>query len=238
MKLLLCVSSLHDVEPALKEFASAGSRNTDPAGTVVSLQTHSFFPFLHSAKILHHEVDMLETGVGIYQTAYKVTKALTQQKYHLALKLSYGNVYKEETTVGTVLNVVNEKPGDFGMTVNGEWKDHYDSGLQKRENEPHVRGGFVNLTNAYMNVFMPFKKAVGVTVNHYANVHSYLLRKEKYKADCETGDGLGFTYPCLFEKQSFYHLCIAERNLNTGDENFETAKKVMNETLIDLIRKL
>ena len=56
------------------------------------------------------------------------------------------------------------------------------------------------------------------------------MRKEKYNADAETSDGLGFVYPCLFEKQSFYHLCFVEKNLSTGEENFDKAKKVMNET--------
>lgn len=225
MKLLVCVSSLNDIKPFFENFS-------------VSLQPHPQFGFLHSAKILHHEVDILETGVGIYQTSYKLTKALSQQKYHLALKISFGNSYKEEIAMGSVLNIVNEKPGDFGMMVGDEWKDHYDCNLLNREAAPHVRGGFVNLTNVYMNVFAPFKKVVGVTVNHYADKNSSQLRKEKYKADCETGDGLGFVYTCLFEKQSFYQLCVVERNLATGEENFHLAQQKLNETLTELLQKL
>ncbi len=225
MKLLLCVSSLSDIENFLKEFSA-------------SLSSHQSLKFLHSTKILHHEVDILETGVGVYQTAYKVTKVLSQQKYHLALKISLGNAYKEEIVVGTTLNIVNEKPGDFGMTVNSEWKDHYDFGLADRNIEPHIRGGFINLTNAYMDVFSLFKKVVGVTVNHYADKSTFGIRREKYKADCETGDGLGFVYPCLFEKQSFYQLCVVERNLVTGEENFNLAKEKMNETLTGILQKI
>ena len=225
MKLLLAVTALNDIDSFLKSFP-------------VSPKQHSSLNFLHSAKILQHEVDIIETGVGIYQTSYKITKALSQQKYHLALKLSFGNSYKEEIAVGSVLNIVNEKPGDFGMMVNDEWKDHYDFSLLNREDEPHIRGGFVNLNSAYMNVFAPFKKVVGVTVNHYADKNTFALRKEKYKADCETGDGLGFVYPCLFEKQSFYHLCVVEKNLATGEENFHLAKQTFNQTLTDLLQKL
>ncbi|MCX6199767.1 MAG: hypothetical protein NTY88_11195 [Bacteroidetes bacterium] len=225
MKLLLCASSPTDIESCLKHFA-------------VNPEKNSPLSFLSSTKILHHEVDILETGVGVYQTTYKLTKVLSQQKYHLALKLSFGNSYKEEISVGRVLNIINEKPGDFGMLNNGEWKDHYDFGLLKATDEPQVRGGYINMTNAYMNVFASFKKAVGVTVNHYADVNTFQVRKEKYKADCETGDGLGFVYPCLFEKQSFYQLCFIERNLVSGEVEFKKAKNSMNETLIDLIQKL
>lgn len=225
MKLLLVVSSLKDIAPFLEKQS-------------VELQPHPNLGYLSTTKILHHEVDVLETGVGIFQTTYKLTKAFTQQKYHLALKMSFGNSYNADIPVCTILNIVNEKPGDYGMNVNGEWKDLYDFDLLKRESEPHARGGYVNLTNAYMNVFAPFKKVVGVTVNNYGDKSSYLIRKEKYKADCETGDGLGFVYPCLYEKQLFYHLCIIERNIATGEENYNIAKQVLNNTLTDLIQKL
>ncbi len=124
------------------------------------------------------------------------------------------------------------------MMAGDQWKDHYDFNLLNRADAPHVRGGFVNLTNAYMNVFAPFKKVVGVTVNHYADKKSFQLRTEKYKADCETGEGLGFVYTCLYEKQSFYQLCVVERNLATGEENFHLAQQTLNETLIELLQKL
>ena len=89
-----------------------------------------------------------------------------------------------------------------------------------------------------MNVFAPYKKVVGVTVNNYANTTTYLLRREKYKADCETVDGLAFVYACLYEQQSFYQLCVVERNLETLETNILLAIKAMNETLIDLTLKL
>lgn len=224
MKLLLCVASLKHIEPALAQLQCSLAPGADG--------------FSYSTKILHHEVDIVETGAGGFQTAYKVTKVLSRQKYHLALKMSMGNAYKPETAIGTILNIVNEKPGDFGIAAAGECQDLYDLNLLNRETAPHTRGGFVNLTNAYMNVFAPFKKVVGLTVNKLGDVEAVEFRKEKYKADCETGDGLGFVYPCLFEKQSFYQLCVIERNLATAEQNFETAVKVMSETIIDLINKL
>ena len=224
MKLLLVVASVNDVQPFIKQYG-------------LTLAADANLKFVYSVKILHHEVDLLETGVAVYQTTYKITKALSATKY-LALKLSFGNAYKEDTALGSVLNIVNEKPGDFGMTVNDEWKDHYDLGHINREDAPHTRGGLINLTNAYMNVFLPFKKVVGLSVNHYANTATVKERREKYKAECETGDGVGFVYPCLYEKQLFYHLCVIERNLATGQENFNLAKQNLNETLTDLIQKL
>ncbi|HWB63468.1 MAG TPA: hypothetical protein VG603_08165 [Chitinophagales bacterium] len=224
MKLLLVVASLKDIEPVLSHYQAQPEQNLK-------------LSIIQSCKLLHHEVDLLETGYGVFQTTYKVTKALTAQKYHLALKSGFGNAYKIETAIGTVLNIVNEKPGDYGMQLDG-WKDLYDLGLLNPEAAPHTRGGFINMTNAYMDVFLPYKKAVGITVNDYAAVDKIGLRREKYRADCETGDGMGFVYPCLYERQTFYHLCAIERNLVSGEENFNLAKESMNNCLIDLISKL
>lgn len=225
MKLLLCVASVEYIQPVLQQFS-------------VTTSPHPSLAFIQQAKILQHEVDILETGVGVFQTTYRLTKALSLQKYHLALRIGMGNSYKTETAIGTVLNIVNEKPGDYGMSINGEWKDLYDLNLIKPEDQPQQRGGFINLTNSYMNVFMPFKKVVGLTVNNYADKSSFASKKVKYKADCETADGIGFAYTCLYEKQNFYHLCIVERNLETGEENSVLAKDKMNELIIDLIQKI
>jgi hypothetical protein len=226
MKLLIVVASKNEIAPFFELYN--GSRFIQ----------NPLLPFLFSGKILQHEVDVLETGYGIFQTSYKLAKVLTQQKYHLALKLSLCNSYKAEVAVGNVLNIINEKPGDYGMSDGNEWKDLYDLQLLNTADVPHVRNGFINMTNSYMNVFMPFKKAVGVTVNNYADTNIFGIRKEKYKADCETGDGLGFAYTCLFEKQTFYHIAFVERNLQSGEFSHTAAISIMNEVLIDLIQKL
>lgn len=224
MKLLICVTSLCDIEPALKHYNAA-------------LSKHAGMKYLSSAKILHHEVDILETGLGVFQTTYKLTKVLGLQKYHLALNLCAANAYTA-IEPGTILNIVNEKPGDYGTLANGEWKDFYDTGMMKREDEPHVRGGFVNLNNSYMNVFIPFKKVVGVSVSHYADKSNYEVRRDKYKAECETIENLGFVYTCLYEKQNYYSLCVIERSLATNADNSKLAAAELNKTLIYLIEKL
>lgn len=225
MKLLLCIARLKDITAALKNYS-------------IVPQRHDTLKFLYSATILHHEVTILETGFGIFQTAYKTTKALSSQKYHLALKLSLGNAYKQETRPGAVLNIVNDKPGDYGAGANGEWRDLYDLELINRKDEPQQHGGFVNLNNSYLNVFLPFKKVVGLTVNHYGDKNTFAGKRELYKADCETGDGLGFVYPCMYEKQNYYQLCVIERNLATGEHNAPLALDKLNETLINLLQKL
>ena len=89
-----------------------------------------------------------------------------------------------------------------------------------------------------MNVMMPFKKVVSVTVNQYADVAAFQAKREKYKADTETGDGLGFVYACMYERQPFYQLCSVERNLATGEYDHDKALTSLNENLLDILQKI
>lgn len=199
---------------------------------------HTAFDFLFTAKIQQHEVTGCVCGFGMFQVAYKVAKALLHKRYHLALKVSLCNAYKDSIAVGDVLNIINEKPGDYGSFVHGEWRDLYDFGLLQREQHPQQRGGFVNMTNSYMDVFLPYKKCVGVSVNDYGNSATFSLRAERYKADCETGDALGFVYPCLYERQAFYHLCVVEKNLSTQHSDATLALQRRQQLLQELLQKL
>jgi hypothetical protein len=137
-----------------------------------------------------------------------------------------------------VVNVIKDKPGDIGIKEENGISDLYDLGLIDPENFPHFKGAFINMNNSYMNVLMPFKKVVSVTVNQYADTANYETKRDKYKADIETGDGLGFVYPCMYERQPFYQLNAVERNLATGGYDFETARMKLNETLFDILQKL
>jgi hypothetical protein len=204
---------------------------------------------MRSTNYLGHEIDVCETGYGLFQTSYKITKTLTQKRYHLALKASFCNAYKAELNIGDIVNVIKDKPGDVGL-VGGDanhvqdanhgqaFQDLYDLKLTDIESFPHFKGAFINMNNSYMNVLMPFKKVVSVTVNQYADVNTYEAKREKYKADIETGDGLGFVFACMYERQPFYQINCVERNLATGTYDHESAKTKLNDTLLDILQKL
>ena len=187
---------------------------------------------------MQHEIDICETGFGLFQTSYKTTKALSQKKYNLAIKASFCNAYKPTIAVGDIVNVIKDKPGDVGMPTTAGFIDLYDSSLLSDESFPHYRRGYVNMNNSYMNVLLPYKKVVAVTVNQYADTSSYILKRDKYQADVETGDGLGFVFACMYERQPFYQVNSVERNLATDEENIELAKQKLNEHLLDILQKL
>lgn len=225
MKLLLALPEQRFAESLLDHF------NVVP-------ESSSSSAYAAKLNVLHHEVTVLYTGHTLQETAYRTTKVLQGNKFHLALLANTGTAYRPDLEIGQILNVVNEKPVEQGESINGEWNDFYALQKVNAEQEPHVRGGFINLTNAYMNVFLPYKKVVGVTVNHVANKAMLELRRNMYKVDCETTNALGFTYACLAEKQLHYHLCVVERNLATDFSSSEAAVLRLSQELITIVAKL
>ena len=232
MKLLLCINRFSDFKELFERMAA----RTEQGHIQLPEPTGAGFTF--SMHFLQHEIDICETGFGIFQTTFKVTKAISHKKYHLALKASFCNAYKPDLQIGEVVNVIKDKPGDIGIPAETGFSDAYDLGLINNESFPHFKGAFINMNNSYMNVMLPFRKVVSVTVNQYADAANYAAKREKYKADIETGDGLGFVYPCMYERQPFYQLNAIERNLAIGESDFENARLKLNETLFDILQKL
>jgi futalosine hydrolase len=226
MKLLLCVNRATDLGTLFDRISAAM-----PAPiTLPDPQSAQYTSGFH---FLQHEVDVCETGYGLFQSTYKVTKALAQKKYHLALKMGYCNAYKPELQIGDMVNVIKDKPAS--PLFNN--RDIYEAGLMSADSFPHFKEAFINMNNSYMNVLMPYKKVVSVTVADYGETSSYGSRREKYKADVETTDGLGFVYPCMSERQPFYQLCVVE-GLSNGETDHEKARATMNEILLDILQKL
>jgi len=232
MKLLLCVNRFSD----FKALFEAMAPHSVPQH--IALPDPSSANHIISLHYLQHEIDVCETGFGIFQTTFKVTRAISQKKYHLALKASFCNAYKHELQIGDIVNVIKDKPGDIGRAGESTFEDLYDQQMLSAESFPHYKGAFINMNNSYMNVMMPFKKVVAVTVNQYADMANHEHKKTKYKADIETIDGLGFVYPCMYERQPFYQLNVVEGNLASGVFDHEKAKQILNDTIFDVIQKL
>jgi hypothetical protein len=220
MKALICINKIADVDLILSWKLEKTS-----------------IPFLYKTNYLQHSIYICETGYGIFQVGYKIAKALSFQKYHLALKFALCNSYNESLHVGTVVNVIKEKAGDIGVFTEEGFKDLYEVGLLNNEEFPHFKGSFINMNNSYMNVFLDYKKVVSVTVNSYANAN-FLQTKEKYKADVETGDGLAFVYTCLCERQPFYQINVVEKNLVSQEKNVSLALEKLNSAFNLIIEKI
>ena len=72
----------------------------------------------------------------------------------------------------------------------------------------------------------------------YGDEQQFSTRKDKYQADIETTDGLGFVYACLSERQPFYQLNLVEKKLATREKNTTLTLENLNLELIELLQKI
>ncbi|MCS6935229.1 MAG: hypothetical protein NZM35_08795 [Chitinophagales bacterium] len=222
MKLLLAVSSVAELTEILP------ADNLKPAIGE---------PYVLSTDVNNHEVTVAIIGYSNTVTTHRTTKILTASRYHLAIKAGYGRLLGDLPDDIIALNIVNEKNGDEGYKADGKWQSYYDLNLMNREEPPHVRGGIVNLTNSYLNVFLPYRKAVGVTANRLYEPEMEKLFVTHHLAKVQTTNGAGFAYACLAAGQPYYHLCIGERQHVFGKPG-KAAAEHLRQTLQDVLEKI
>lgn len=221
MQLLLCLPSADRFEVLIDFLNQLGTSPIPKQKPEVQ--------FVFSTRIFQHDLDIAFIGESLIEVNFKTTKLL-QQKYHLALKAGFCEALKGDLGIGTIVNVIKEKPILF--TTTGE--DIYTAGMLNRDDYPHFRGSFVNMNNSYMNVFLDFKKVVSGTVQ---SVFSTTWQNQ-YLLDTLTYNGIGFVYPCMFERQPFYQVNAVYKNNVSMKEDISIAETNLNKSLIDILQKL
>lgn len=187
----------------------------------------------------HIFIDFCETGHTAFETAFNLGGLMKTKRYHLVIFAGLANSLNNLMLDGQVLNVINDIPYQVGLESEHDFKDVYQLNLLDKNKVPHQRGGFINLTNAYFNVFINLMKTASLTTNVLGGNEATLNKKiEHYPIHIETLNGISFQYACLFYKQSFYQLRAVEQNLILKTENKALALKNLNEELkkiVDLI---
>jgi hypothetical protein len=202
--------------------------------TYIGLGAHNYRAAFHQ-----HQIDVLETGFGGFQTCFHFTEWTAQHTYHLILKAGFAKALQPGVEVGQVVNIVRDYPAGDGEWRPNTFCDLYDLHLLHVSSPPHHLGGLVNKTNSYMNIFLPYKKVFAITAPIPSdNEMLRNLRIEKYHPHIETADGIYFAYPCMWKKLNFYHLAVVAENYITGHQNMQAAQKNLNDELISIIQKL
>lgn len=184
-------------------------------------------------------IDCLLTGANVYDTQFRITQLLLTKKYHLVLQAGYCIGIDPMLSVGTVVNVINDKPFYF------EWgaeqvKTGYETGWFNALYPPHQRGGFINMTNAYFNVMVDIEKVVATTafIGEYPIDPAMKQFMNKAGAQVRTLNGLGLAYPCLALKQPFYQIRAVRLNEHTGEENADIATANLKSALDFILDKI
>lgn len=184
----------------------------------------------------HIEIEFKHTGYTDFETAFYTTDALKKRDMHLVLYAGLANSLNNMMKIGDVVNVINELPYKYGETGNEEFLSAYQLNWLNRNDYPHQRGGFINLTNAYFNIFLPIMKTAAISCRTLGGTKQEIdFKLKNYPIHIETSNGLAFQYACLHKRIGFYQLRAIEKNYLTKEQDRNLAIENLNKELIRII---
>jgi len=184
----------------------------------------------------HITIDFVELGYTAFETAFKMGKALQKERHHLVLFAGLANSLNNRMKVGDVLNVINDIPSGIGKENDDGFQHAYQLNWLDSKKLPHHRGGFINMSSAYFNVFLPFMKTAAITTNVLGgNQHTLALKLKLFPIHIESSNGLGFQYACLHEGVPFYQLRVIEENFLDSTSDKALARENLNKALQQII---
>lgn len=191
---------------------------------------------LKSFQYKHINIDFCETGYTAFETAFNMANALNGSSYHLVLFVGLANSLNKIMKVGQALNVINDVPYKIGIENESEFQDAYQLNYLDKTKAPHQRGGFINMSSSYFNVFLPFMKTASLSTNILGGNENTLNEKiSRYPIHIETLNGIAFQYACLLKRIPFYQIRVVEKNLILKTENKALALTNLNKELKNII---
>jgi futalosine hydrolase len=223
---------------------------------IVAATQFEIQPFIHflstemrqkqSIVFRNYEFDVLITGVGMVNTALKLTKRLSQNPYDMVLNAGVaGSFIGDKSTKnppilrGAVVEVVSEQYGDLGVEeADGRFTDMFELGLIKPDEAPYKKGKLLNPKPLNLNAL---PKVSGLTVQ---KVHGFEPNIEaiskKYDCQIETMEGAAFFQTCLTEGVAFTQIRAISNfveSRNRDNWKMQEAIQNLNEVLIELFEK-
>lgn len=202
---------------------------------IVSATSDEVKPLLKQAKKkteflfeLTPHIDILITGVGIFQTIYLMMNHLNNNPYDQLINVGIAGSYLPEFEAGTLVEIITDTFGDFGVDDNGQFISAWDAHLLDKDCFPFVKGWLNN--PQIFDTSLP--QAKGLTVQKTSgNLPLIEERKNKFSPGVETMESAAFFYVALQQKISFvairsisnmveprnkenWHIDLAIENLN------------------------
>ena len=149
------------------------------------------------------DIDLVITGLGTTFTTYFLTKALNLCKYDLVINAGVAGSFRDEISIGTVVNVKSEQFSDFGIEDGNHIKTVFDSGFVNPDDFPFRQGHLVNPNR--FDLDLPMVHGVTGNISHGA-AESIARIKRDFDPDIESMEGAAVFYVCLFEKIPFLEI--------------------------------
>ncbi len=190
------------------------------------------------------QVHVLITGVGMVATTYSLMRALTREKYDVALNFGLCGAYPDSGIGLTdVVNITQEQIGDLGAMDGGQFRTVFDLGLVDANEAPFTEGKLINPHELEtIEYYADHTDARAITVNNASgNEEQIRQRIEVFAPQVESMEGAAFFYVMLREGIRFFEIRtvsnIVERRQKEKWQIPQAIKK-LGDTAIEVIKFL
>ncbi len=199
----------------------------------------------------NYAFDVLITGVGMVNTALKVSKTLALKEFDFAINAGIGGLFPEKVPVsratpvyafakGTVVEVVTERYGDLGVEeATGAFTDMFELGFIKNNEEPFSEGKLQNAKPLRLP-FLPMTHGLTVQKVHGFPLSIHGILQKYNEVQIESMEGAAFFQACLTEGVAFAEIRAISNFVEARNrENWVIGEAIaaLNLVLIDLFSK-
>jgi len=150
------------------------------------------------------EIDLIITGLGTIFTTFFLTKALKLSNYDLVINAGIAGSFRDEISIGTVVNVKSEQFCDFGIEDSDRIKTVFEAGFADPDEFPFHGGRMIN-PHWYENLELAAVRGITGNISHGSAVSIDRVKRE-FDPDIESMEGGAVFYVCLMEKIPFLEI--------------------------------
>jgi len=184
------------------------------------------------------DIDLILTGLGATFTTYFLTKALSHTNYDLVINAGIAGSFRDEISIGMVVNVKSEQFCDFGIEEADRIKTVFEAGFVEPDDFPFHNGILVN-PNWYENLELPAVHGVTGNISHGAAGSIERIVRD-FNPDIESMEGAAIFYVCLYEKVPFIEIRAISNYVDIRDTDkwdIPTAIENLADELFRFLRK-
>jgi futalosine hydrolase len=151
-----------------------------------------------------HDVDVLVTGVGMVAAAAWCSRALSEQRYDLALNVGVCGSFDPVLEPGTVVQVVTDRIAELGAEDGDRFLSLADLGLLDPDPRAFALEELLNPAPPRVAALDRLPAVAGITVNTvHGDERSIMSVVQRFRPQVETMEGAAFMYACLIHDTPF-----------------------------------
>jgi futalosine hydrolase len=188
VRVLVVAATMAEIHPfvtGLSRVADAGARTT-------------------RYRLAGRDVDVLVSGVGMVATAAWCSRALSAERFDVALNLGVCGSFRSALEPGSVVHVASDRLVELGAEDGERFLTIQQMGLLRDDEFPFTHGRLVNSSPPPIEVLPELTPVDGITVNTvHGDERSIARAVERFNPDVESMEGAGFMYSCLIHGVPF-----------------------------------